>query len=85
MLASPSSNCECTDNKVPLTSPPLQSNKSFRHRRGATAMEYLFVLSLIFVAAMTGINYFGQSTKKLTEGNSEAIQKATQGSGGTNP
>jgi len=48
-------------------------------------MEYLFVLSLIIIVAMTGINYLGQATKKLTEGSSNAIQKATQGSGVAKP
>ncbi len=41
-------------------------------------MEYLFVLSLIFVVAMTGISYFGQATKKTADAASEAIQNATQ-------
>ena len=48
-------------------------------RRGATAMEYLFVISLILVVAMTGIGYFGQSTKDTTQKAADAIQKATSG------
>jgi Flp pilus assembly pilin Flp len=81
MLASPSSNCADQDNEVAKTTTALQPHKSLRRRRGATAMEYLFVLSLIFIVAMTGINYLGQSVKQLSEANSEAVQKATQGSG----
>jgi Flp pilus assembly pilin Flp len=79
MLASPSSNCMCQNNELAQTTKALQPKKSLRRRRGATAMEYLFVLSLIFIVAMTAINYLGQATKKLTEGSSNAIQKATQG------
>jgi len=42
-------------------------------------MEYLFVLSLILVVAMTGIGYFGQKTKDTTQKASDAISNATQG------
>jgi hypothetical protein len=42
-------------------------------------MEYLFVISLILVVAMTGIGYFGQSTKDTTQKAADAIQKATSG------
>jgi hypothetical protein len=42
-------------------------------------MEYLFVLSLIIIVAMTGIGYFGQKTKETTQKASDAITNATQG------
>lgn len=48
-------------------------------RRGATAMEYLFVISLILVVAITTIGSLGQQTKKLNERNSSAIDNATSG------
>jgi hypothetical protein len=47
-----------------------------RRRRGATAMEYLAVLSLIVIAALSAINYFGQATKETFQEDSEAIEKA---------
>jgi hypothetical protein len=56
-----------------------------KRRRGATAMEYLFVLSLIFVAAMYGIGYFGQATKQVADQASQAIQQATEGKGSSGP
>lgn len=40
-------------------------------------MEYLFVISLILCAAITGIGYFGQSTKDSMKKSSDAVQKAT--------
>ncbi len=58
--------------------PMLPAEKRTRRRRGATAMEYLFVASLILVALMTGVNYFGQETRKVAEGAAAAIQNATQ-------
>jgi hypothetical protein len=48
-------------------------------RRGATAMEYLFVLSLILVAAILGIGYLGQSTKGSAKKSSDTIRKAMFG------
>jgi len=57
----------------------------FGRRRGATAMEYLFVLSLIFVVAMTGIGYFGQATKEVADAAAAALQKATEGNGSSGP
>ena len=50
-----------------------------RRRRGATAMEYLFVISLILCAAITGIGYFGQNSKASMQKSSDAVQKATSG------
>lgn len=46
-------------------------------RRAATAMEYLFVISLILCAAMTGIGYFGQNSKASMQKSSTTIQNAT--------
>jgi transposase len=51
---------------------------SLRRRRGATALEYLFVISLILTVAMTGIGYFGKSTKDTTQKASDAIENATK-------
>jgi uncharacterized protein (UPF0333 family) len=50
-----------------------------RRRRGTTAMEYLFVVSLILVVAITAIGYFGQSTRDTTQKTNDAINKAIQG------
>jgi hypothetical protein len=56
----------------------ISSIRCSRQGRGAaTAMEYLFVISLILCAAMTGIGYFGQSTKGSMQKSSTAIQNAT--------
>jgi hypothetical protein len=48
-------------------------------RRAATAMEYLFVLSLIIVAAIWGISQFGQSSKATMQGDADAVKKALEG------
>lgn len=58
-------------------SSPQTENGGWR-RRGATAMEYLFMLSLIAVLMMSGVNYFGQQTKKVADDASTAIQNATK-------
>ena len=50
-----------------------------RGRRGATAMEYLFVLSLIIVIAITGINYFAQMVKDNLQNSSDTIKNAQDG------
>jgi Flp pilus assembly pilin Flp len=47
-------------------------------RRGATAMEYLFVISLILVVAISGIGYFGQAVKNTTKNSADAINQATK-------
>jgi Flp pilus assembly pilin Flp len=47
-----------------------------RRRRGATAMEYLFVISLILVVCISTIGQLGQETKQLSEKNSAAVEKA---------
>jgi uncharacterized protein (UPF0333 family) len=47
-----------------------------QRRRATTAMEYLFMLSLIIVVAMMGIGYFGQSTKEKMQNNDAAINNA---------
>jgi uncharacterized protein (UPF0333 family) len=54
----------------------IHSLRSNKRRRGTTAMEYLFVLSLIIVAAMIGIGYFGEATREKTQQNSDAINNA---------
>jgi uncharacterized protein (UPF0333 family) len=48
-------------------------------RRGTTAMEYLFMLSLIIVVAMIGIGYLGQSTKANLQNSSNTINNAMGG------
>lgn len=53
--------------------------RSPRPRRGAAAMEYLFVISLILVAALTGIGYFGKSVQGKVEHSRDVILEATGG------
>lgn len=48
-------------------------------RRAAAAMEYLFVLSLIVVAAMTGIGYFGKAVRTNLDNSRNTILDATSG------
>jgi Flp pilus assembly pilin Flp len=55
--------------------------KLLRRRRGATAMEYLAVISFIFIVALSAINYFGQTTKEKFQENGDAIEKATKDKG----
>lgn len=50
-------------------------------RRGATALEYLFVLSLIVCAALTAIGSLGQSAKDSLQKSSNAVQQATSSTG----
>ena len=50
-------------------------------RRGATAMEYLMMLSLIIVVALAGIGYFGSMTNNVTTATSNAIQKSIKKGG----
>jgi uncharacterized protein (UPF0333 family) len=45
-------------------------------RRGTTAMEYLLMLSLIIVMALTGVGYFGTMTANLTQSSSNAISNS---------
>jgi hypothetical protein len=67
----------CEDVAMPDSARPAR-------RRGATVLEYLFVLSLIGVACMVGIGYFGSETKNLTEGASNAINKSLSAAPGSN-
>jgi hypothetical protein len=60
-------------------SPGPQSRPARRRRRGATAMEYLFVISLILIVAMSAVSFFGQSTKSTADKANDAIGKALQG------
>jgi len=48
-------------------------------------MEYLVMISFLFLIAMVGIGYLGQSTKKVLKDNADTIQTATQGNGPTKP
>jgi Flp pilus assembly pilin Flp len=77
-LASEESLSSSGMHEPPQTAPGGQDNSSLRRRRGATAMEYLFVISLILVALITTIGSFGQTTKHTTTDASKAIQKATK-------
>ncbi|HZZ82052.1 MAG TPA: hypothetical protein VFE62_26365 [Gemmataceae bacterium] len=45
-------------------------------RRGATAMEYLMVISLIFVVCMIAIGYVGSSNNANMSYSTNAITKA---------
>jgi hypothetical protein len=66
----------------PATDLPRQSQEQPeqqahpRRRRGATAMEYLFVISLILVVAISAIGSLGKSTKNNAQQSSDAIGKA---------
>jgi Flp pilus assembly pilin Flp len=55
--------------------PDLPTKRPAR-RSGATALEYVFVASLIIVVAFSAINYFGQQTNASLNQTSNAIQKA---------
>jgi Flp pilus assembly pilin Flp len=68
----------CIDDVLQGQQEALLSGRS-RRRRGATAMEYLFVISLILTVAISGIGFFGQSTKDTAQKASNAIQNATSG------
>ena len=68
-------------------SPPLSllASRHPRRRYAATAMEYLFVVSLIIVVAIIGINYLGQQTKATLDNSNSTIQNATNGNNSTVP
>jgi len=59
--------------------PSLSANSCRRRRCAATAMEYLFVVSLIIVVAIIGINYVGQQTKATLDNSNSTIQNAING------
>ncbi len=50
-----------------------------RRRRGATMMEYLFMLSLIIVVAISAIGSLGSVVRKSTEDSATKITTATKG------
>ena len=54
MLVSESRDWVDQDNESADAATPDETQRLPKRRRGATAMEYLFVLSLIIVVAMTG-------------------------------
>lgn len=56
---------------VGVTATTIQSK-----RRGATAMEYLMMLSLIIVVLLTAIGYFGNSTANIQQTNATAISNS---------
>ncbi len=56
-----------------------------RRRRAATAMEYLFVVSLIIVVAIAGVNWFADNVKENLQHSHDAIQKAQDGDKSTSP
>lgn len=56
----------------------MTPERGLRRRRGATVLEYLFVISLILTVAITAIGYFGKSTKDTTQKAADAMEKATQ-------
>jgi hypothetical protein len=84
MLISPTAaGAHSESHSKPQAAPGPQ--RYLRRRRAATAMEYLFVLSLIFVVAMVGVNYFGQATKKTAAAASQAIQSAIEDKNPSSP
>jgi hypothetical protein len=56
---------------------PHPTSHEPQRRRGATALEYLFVVSLILIVAISAIQYFGEMTAGTTNTASDAIEKAT--------
>jgi hypothetical protein len=56
---------------------PAKESRASRRRRGATALEYLFVISLILIVALTAIGSLGQATNESMRKTGDAIQKAT--------
>jgi hypothetical protein len=58
-----------------------ESAISQRGRRGTTAMEYLMMISLIVVIALTGIGYFGGMTNNVASNASNAITKSIKKGG----
>lgn len=67
-----------------VTHNPADRPQSASTRRGATLMEYLLVLSLIGVACIVGIGYFGTETSNLTQGAQTAINRTLSAAPGTN-
>jgi hypothetical protein len=59
--------------------PAPAATPSPSRRRGATALEYVFVASLIIVIAFSAVNYFGQQTKAVLDQTNNAIQKGENG------
>jgi hypothetical protein len=66
---------------IPPNQPAGTTSNKHAHRRrlGATAMEYLFVLSLILIVAITAIGYLGQETKASAQKSVDTINNATSG------
>jgi Flp pilus assembly pilin Flp len=48
-----------------------------RRRLAATAMEYLVVASLILVALIYGVTYFGESVQQKMQDNNTALEKVS--------
>jgi len=48
---------------------------------GPAAVEYVFILTLIFVVVLTGITIFGEATGQSFQGSDDAIEAALSGSG----
>jgi Flp pilus assembly pilin Flp len=59
---------------------PISAPSSAAPRRGATAMEYLFMISLILVAAIWAIGSLGQAVRSSTQKSATTITNATTGS-----
>ncbi len=71
--------------KPPAGAAPSSPSNGRRSRRGATAMEYLFVISLIIVVAITGVNYFADTVKESLQHSNDAIQKGQNGNTSSQP
>jgi len=50
-----------------------------RKRRGATAMEYMFIISLILIVAFSAVGYLGQTIQASFKNSSSTIEAATTG------
>lgn len=56
---------------------PAEQQPQRRKRRGATAMEYLFMLSLIIAVLVAVVQQIGQITKGSLEHSAKEISKKT--------
>ncbi|MBM4069861.1 MAG: hypothetical protein FJ271_13040 [Planctomycetes bacterium] len=54
---------------------PTASNRRTPVRKGATALEYLFVISLILVVLIAGVQSVANSTKGLFNKSNDATSK----------
>jgi Flp pilus assembly pilin Flp len=61
-----------------LPRPPSAVARSTKKRRGATAIEYAFCVSLILLGCIAGGQYLSGMLKKSINNSSQKIQDATK-------